>query len=161
MARVIAARSRSHRRYSIICVSEGARPIGGSQLVAKVEARAADPIRLGGIAKFLSDTIEKMTDDLDADDGEGVECRHAVLGHIQRGGTPIPADRVLSTQFGHHAMNLLRAGSFNRMVAMRGFSLTDVPLSEPANKQRLVGLDHPLIHAARAIGTSFGDEPLA
>lgn len=159
VARTIAERSRSHRRYSIVCVSEGARPVGGAQFVAHTEARAADPIRLGGVAKYLSETIGRMTDELDADAGDGVECRHAVLGHIQRGGTPIPADRVLSTQFGHHAMTLLRAGRMNRMVAMRGFSLTDVPLSEPAGKQRLVPPDHPLIQAARAIGTSFGDHP--
>lgn len=157
IARTIAERSRSHRKYSIVCVSEGARPAGGAQFVARTEARAADPIRLGGVAKYLSDTIEKLTDELDAETGEGVECRHAVLGHIQRGGTPIPADRVLSTQFGYHAVSLLRAGRFNRMVAMQGLSMADVPLTEPAGKQRLVPLNHPLIQAARAIGTSFGE----
>jgi 6-phosphofructokinase 1 len=157
VAATIAQRSRSHRRYSIICASEGARPAGGSQLVARTDPRAADPIRLGGVAKFLSDAVELRTDELDADEGEGVECRFAVLGHIQRGGTPVAADRVLATQLAHHAMTLLRAGRFGRMVAMQGLTLTDVPLSEPANKQRLVPADHHLIHAARAIGTSFGE----
>lgn len=159
VAGVIAARSRVHKRYSIICVSEGARPQGGSQFVARTDLTSPDPIRLGGVAKFLSDTVEELTDEADGEAGTGVECRHAVLGHIQRGGTPIPADRVLATQFGHHAMGLLHAGRFNRMVAMQHFALTDVPLSEAADKQRTVPIDHPLLEAARAIGTSFGDRP--
>jgi 6-phosphofructokinase 1 len=77
---------------------------------------------------------------------------------VQRGGTPVPADRVLSTQFGHHAMQLLLEGKWNRMVAMQNGKLTDIDISEPAGKQRLVKRDDPLIRAARGVGTGFGDQ---
>jgi 6-phosphofructokinase 1 len=80
-----------------------------------------------------------------------------VLGHIQRGGTPVASDRVLATLFGNHAMTLLREGKVGRMAAMRNGMLTDVSLSELAGKQRLVRGDEPLIQAARAVGTSFGE----
>jgi len=145
----ILARSRMGKRYSVICISEGARPRDGSQVVQRIDETSPDPIRLGGIAKFVSDHVEART---------GVECRQVVLGHVQRGGSPIAADRVLATQFGHHAMTLVRAGVRGRMVAMTGLKLSDVPLSEPAGKQRLVPIDHPLLAAARAVYTSFGDE---
>ena len=143
----IIARSRLGKRYSVVCVAEGARPVGGSQVVQAIDPTLPDPIRLGGVAKYVSDHIERTTK---------VECRHVVLGHVQRGGSPIAADRVLATQFGHHAMNMLRRGARNRMVAMTGLSLTDVPLTECAGKQRVVPVDHPLVAAAGAVYTSFG-----
>lgn len=144
----IVARSRMGKRYSVVCIAEGARPRGGTPVVAAVDPTLPDPIRLGGIAKYVSDHIERATK---------IECRHVVLGHVQRGGSPVAADRVLATQFGHEAMRLLRDGARGRMVAMTGLRLTDVPLSECAGRQRLVPVDHPLVAAARAVYTSFGD----
>jgi len=144
----IAARAERGKRYSVICCSEGAAPKGGSQLVERTDPTSPDPIRLGGIAKWTADTIEERT---------GIESRYTVLGHVQRGGTPVAADRVLATQFGHHAMDLLKSGTMNLMVAMNGFKLSDVPLTECANKQRTVPADNPLIAAARSVYTSFGD----
>jgi len=81
-----------------------------------------------------------------------------VLGHTQRGGTPVAADRVLSTLLGNHAMKLLREGKCGRMVAIQNGKLTDIDMEHPAGKQRLVKLDEPLLAAARAVGTSFGDK---
>lgn len=124
-------------------------PQGGSQIVAKIDPTSPDPIRLGGIGKFLSDEIEKRT---------GVESRYVVLGHTQRGGTPVAFDRVLATLLGHHAMTLLREGKVGRLVAVQNGRFTDIPLSEPAGRQRLVKLDDPLIYAARAVGTHFGED---
>jgi len=86
-----------------------------------------------------------------------IESRHVVLGHTQRGGTPVASDRVLATQFGHHAMELLKGNTQGRMVAMQGLKLTDIPMLECAGKQRLVPLDHHLVAAARSVHTSFGD----
>lgn len=136
------------KRSSLLVVSEGAKPAGGEQIVARVDPTSPDPIRLGGIGKWLSDKIE---------DEAGVEARYCVLGHIQRGGTPVAADRVLSTLLGNHAMTLLREGKVGRMVAVQNGRLTDIDLEEPAGKQRLVPLDDPLIQAARAVNTSFGE----
>ena len=143
-------------RSTILCVAEGARPRDGEQVVARVDPTSPDPIRLGGVGKVVADRLEDLT---------GIESRFCVLGHVQRGGTPVAADRILGTRFGHHAMTLLKAGARSRMVAMQGVAdsgLTDIDITVPAGKQRLVPVgqngttEHPLIAAARAVGTSFG-----
>jgi 6-phosphofructokinase 1 len=145
-------RSEMGKRSSLLCVSEGAKLEGGKQIVARVISGSPDPIRLGGIGKWLADLIEDETQ---------IESRYCVLGHTQRGGTPVAADRVLSTLLGSHAMTLLREGKCGRMVAIQGGKLTDIDMEEPAGKQRLVKRDDPLIAAARGVGTSFGDEPVS
>jgi len=117
--------------------------------VARVIPSSPDPIRLGGVGKYLADLIE---------DEAGIESRYVVLGHTQRGGTPVAADRVLSTLLGNHAMTLLREGKAGRMVAVQKGQLTDIDLEEPAGKQRLIKPEtDQLVMAARAVGTSFGD----
>ncbi|HYF13820.1 MAG TPA: ATP-dependent 6-phosphofructokinase [Phycisphaerales bacterium] len=137
------------KRSSLICVSEGARLEGGKQIVARRIETSPDPIRLGGIAKFLADKIEDET---------GVESRYTILGHTQRGGTPVAADRVLGTLLGSHAMTLLREGKVGRMVAVQRGGLTDIDLATPAGRQRLVRHDDPHVLAARNVGSVFGDE---
>ncbi|MCZ6815902.1 MAG: 6-phosphofructokinase, partial [Planctomycetota bacterium] len=87
----------------------------------------------------------------------GIEARATILGHIQRGGTPCAADRVLATRFGHAAAELLARDEFDRMVVVQHGEMTSVPIADVADKQRLVPLDDPLIKAARAVGTCFGD----
>lgn len=141
-------RGKRGRKSTLVCVSEGAVPLGGSKIVARVDPTSPDPIRLGGVGKFLAEQIEEAT---------GVESRYAVLGHVQRGGSPCASDRVLSTLLGNHAMKLLREGKVGRMVAVQGGRFTDIDLEEPAGRQRLVTPSDPLIEAARAVGTTFGD----
>ena len=135
-------------RFAIAVVAEGARPRGGDQVVHRMDPTSHDPIKLGGIGHFVAGAIEKLL---------GIETRTTVLGHVQRGGPPIPADRILATNFGYHAINLLMSGGTNRMVVRQNNLLSDVDLLFAANKQRLVPLDHPLIAAARAVRTCFGD----
>jgi len=141
-------RTKRGKRFTIIAVSEGARPRGGEQIVERVDKSSPDPIRLGGVAKWLAGEIEDCT---------RIESRYVVLGHVQRGGTPCAADRVLATQFGDHAMELLKSGAQNRLVVMQGGELRDVEITSAADKQRLVPLDHPIIAAARSVDTCFGD----
>ena len=141
-------RSKRGKRFSIICVSEGARYEGGEQIINRIDPTSPDPIRLGGIGQKVADDIEAET---------GIETRTITLGHIQRGGTPVAADRVLATEFGNKAIELLMAGEKSRLVVMKGRTVTHIALQEAANKQRLVPLDHPLIDAARNVGTCFGD----
>ena len=136
--------------FTIVAAAEGAVPVGGEQFIDRVDPTSPDPIRLGGVGKYVADQIEKTT---------GLESRSIVLGHIQRGGSPTPYDRILATQFGHHAFQLLTAGQFGRMVVQRGGRIDSVPIAEVAGKVRTVPVDHPLIEAARALGTSFGDRP--
>lgn len=142
-------RSRRGKSFSIICVAEGARYKGGEQVVNRIDPTSPDPIRLGGIGQKVADDIETRT---------GIETRPITLGHVQRGGTPVPADRVLATEFGNKAIELLMAGEKSRLVVMKGRTVTHIPIEEAANKQRLIPLDHPLIQAARNVGTCFGDQ---
>ena len=141
-------RSKHGKRFTIIAISEGATHVGGQVVVDQVVHESPDPIRLGGVSAVLSDEIAMET---------GLEARATILGHVQRGGTPCPQDRVLGTLFGYAAMNLVVAGRWNELVVMQGNRLTSVPLAEVANRQRLVPPDHPIIQAARAVGVTFGD----
>ena len=141
-------RSRGGRGFTIIAVGEGAIPAGGEQFVDHVDETSPDPIRLGGIAKYVADQVEKIT---------GQDSRAIVLGHVQRGGTPTPHDRLLATSFGYHAYELLMAGRFGRLVVQQGGKIDSVPIRDVAQKVRTIPLDYPLIAAARAIGTCFGD----
>jgi 6-phosphofructokinase 1 len=144
----LTARNRRGKRFSIVCVSEGARPVGGGQVVARRVETSPDPVRLGGVSVKLAAEIEANT---------GLEARATVLGHVQRGGTPTPLDRVLATRFGYHALELLMQGVFGQLVVWSGGRIADVPIESVAGKQRTVPLDHPLVAAARAVGTAFGD----
>jgi len=144
----VVRRSKVGKRFTILCVSEGARPEDGEQVVEHTDPTSPDPIRLGGVGKVVADQVEART---------GVETRSIVLGHVQRGGTPVPQDRVLATQFGHAAVEMLMHDWPNRLVVMKGRSIDSVDLLRIAGKQRLVPEDHSLIQAARAIGTHFGD----
>ncbi len=143
------ARSKHGRSYTIIAVAEGAKPIGGEVVVDRVVRDSPDPIRLGGVSEVLCEQIADLT---------GLECRATILGHVQRGGTPCAYDRVLGTQFGHHALGLLVSGQFNRVVVMQGGRLGSVGFDEVADRQRTIGGDDPIVAAARAVGTSFGDK---
>lgn len=141
-------RSRRGKAFTIIAVSEGAKPRGGEQVVDRVVHDSPDPIRLGGVSEVLSNEIAKRT---------GLETRATILGHVQRGGTPCAADRVLATQFGLAAALLLAEGRLNRLVVLQSGRITDTSIDEVADQQRLVSLDDPLIQAARSIGNYMGD----
>ena len=144
----VAARSKRGKRFSIICVSEGARPHDGDQVVKFIDPKSPDPIRLGGIGQKIAFDIESAT---------GIETRTVSLGHVQRGGCPVATDRVLATEFGGAAVELLMAGQRSRLVVMKGGVVTHIPLEDAAGKQRLIPLDHPLLRAARSVGTCFSD----
>jgi 6-phosphofructokinase len=87
----------------------------------------------------------------------GIETRVTVLGHLQRGGSPTACDRILATRFGTHAAEMLAKGVYGRMVCLKGSDVTSVPIEQVAGKLKLVPPDHPLIRAARRVGTNFGD----
>jgi 6-phosphofructokinase 1 len=149
IADVLRRRSKNGKRFSIICVSEGAKPKGGDVVVSRRVETSPDPIRLGGIANKLVADIEECTK---------LDVRATVLGHIQRGGSPTPADRVLATQFGYHALEILMKGAQGQLVVQQNGRLGEVPIQSIAGKQRKVTLDDPLVLTARAVGTCFGDE---
>lgn len=134
--------------FAIVVAAEGAKPREGKQVVDRMDHTSPDPIRLGGIGRWVADEIARRT---------GIETRSSALGHIQRGGGPTAPDRILATHFGYHAIRTLMEGKRGRMVVRQGNVFGDVDLLHSAGKQRLVPVDHPLIEAARAIGTGFGD----
>jgi len=114
--------SRFESHYApIICVAEGALPSDGDLMTREAPLDAFGHARLAGIGDWLANEIERRT---------GKESRAAVLGHIQRGGTPTAFDRVLATRFGLQAIDAIHDGEFGVMVALHGTDIVRVPLSE-------------------------------
>jgi 6-phosphofructokinase 1 len=87
----------------------------------------------------------------------GKESRCCVLGHLQRGGTPTTVDRLLGTQFGIKAVELMAEGKFGSMVSYQNNEVLDVPISNAVYRLKLVDPNHQLVKTARKIGISFGD----
>ena len=87
----------------------------------------------------------------------GLESRVTILGHVQRGGTPSPADRLLATRLGTACAHLIAEGVFGVMVAARGDHAEPVPLEQVVGKRKNVPLDHPWVVSARDLGISMGD----
>lgn len=141
-------RSKRGKAFTIIAVSEGAMPIGGEQVVDRVVHDSPDPVRLGGVSEVLSEEISKRTH---------LESRATILGHVQRGGTPCAADRVLATEFGLAAARMLRKGKLNRFVTYQNGAISDSPIADVADQQRLVPAKHRLVMAARSLGVCLGD----
>jgi phosphofructokinase-like protein len=137
---------REHGRlFSIIAISEGAKPVGGGQ----VFSRGGDQIyvpRLGGIGHELGEYIE----------GHGFETRVTVLGHLQRGGSPTPFDRWLATRYGAAAVRLAAKGKFDRMVSLHGGDIVDVALEDAFKIPKRVDLNGDAMNTARGMGISFG-----
>ncbi|MGN0858937.1 MAG: 6-phosphofructokinase [Stenotrophomonas sp.] len=142
-------RAREQRqRYTIICIGEGAKERGHALTLRETIAHSTDPVRLGGVAHVLRQRLQPHLQS---------EVRATVLGHVQRGGDPTPFDRVLATQFGHHAAQLVLAGRFGRMVTLQHGRITSVPIATVANTQRQIPADHPLLTMARDIGICLGE----
>jgi 6-phosphofructokinase 1 len=145
----IRARQQRGKHFSILVVSEGAKPFGGDVVIRQTVAGSPEAIRLGGISAVLAGQIEEIT---------GVETRYTILGHLQRGGTPSAFDRYLATQFATSAVDLLAQRRFNRMVCIRNGRISSVPLSIPGKEPRLIKPDAHQVKMARSLGVSFGDE---
>ncbi len=142
----VRARESDGRKYTTVVVAEGVK------LPAEI-ANAADPERRavprGGLrAGQIGDELARRLKQ---------EIRVTVLGHIQRGGSPSPFDRILSTRFGVKATALIAGGEFGRMVCLKGDSVRSVDIAEAIGVTKLVNPQGELVEAARAIGISFGD----
>jgi ATP-dependent phosphofructokinase / diphosphate-dependent phosphofructokinase len=121
---------RFETRYApIVVVAEGAHPKTISTSVVDAQLDAFGHMRLGGVGQLLAEEIEHRT---------GKEARAAVLGHIQRGGTPTAFDRVLATRFGIHAMRAVADGAFGTMVALHGTDIVRVPIGDATSVLKTV-----------------------
>ncbi len=144
----IEARIRRGKRFSLIVVAEGAKPLGGEAMVQQRVAGSPDPVRLGGIGHTVANQIQTIT---------GLESRVTVLGHLQRGGIPTSFDRWLATRFGVHAVALFAKKQYGRMVVLRGQEIESVALEEAVSRLRTVDPQSDEVCTARAVGTCFGD----
>lgn len=134
------------RKFALVVVAEGAKPVGGALSVVSKELGRAE--RLGGAGERVAEELQKVT---------GKETRCVVLGHLLRGGTPTTFDRLLSLRFGAAAIRALDAGKSGVMVALDPPTVRYVPLAEATRRMKSVPLDCDTMLTARDLGISFGD----
>jgi 6-phosphofructokinase 1 len=133
-------RHRAHANFSIVVVAEGAVPAEGSSMSYEAPVGQFGEIVAGAIGERVKAEIEKRT---------GFDTRVTVLGHVQRGGSPVPADRILGSRFGVAAIDAISRGESNVMTALRGEDVVLVPLPDIAGKVKTVPAD--LLQVARAL----------
>lgn len=161
----IRERTRAGKYFSIVAVAEGAMSVAQhktiQKLVAAKQKAATKEEKRKTSAKLdrfheehVRHTVE-LTRQLE--EATGLESRLTILGHLQRGGTPSAADRLLATQLGTGCAELVHNGIYGVLVAARGEGIEPVPLERVAGKKKLVPLDHHWIRTARHVGTCFGD----
>lgn len=146
VAQKINDRARRGRKFSLVVVAEGAKPIQGQVTVIEKEPGRAE--RLGGVGEKIAHQLEAMTNK---------ETRVVVLGHLLRGGTPTAQDRLLSLRFGAAAVRALAEGLSGVMVALNPPRVNYVRISEALNRMKLVPLDSDTILTGRDMGICFGD----
>jgi 6-phosphofructokinase 1 len=150
IAGTVASRGERGRRFSIVAVAEGA--FSQQEIKAAKKAGAELP-KVEDREVSAGATVAKELAQL-----TGLETRFTVLGYVQRGGTPTPADRILATRVGTYAAELLAKGKTGVLVGIRADECVAVPLEECGDKRKIVPTDHPMIRHARLVGTCFGDK---
>jgi ATP-dependent phosphofructokinase / diphosphate-dependent phosphofructokinase len=149
---MIKTRNRKGKNFSIIVIGEGAKPEGGDVVVKRMVENSPDKIRLGGISNQLAAQIEGITT---------LETRVTILGHLLRGGTPTPFDRILASRFGIEAVRLAAGKQFGRMVALKGNDIVSVPINQVAGRIRKVTPDAALLKTAVALNTCLGTDDIS
>jgi len=134
----LAHRERYGKRFTIVVVAEGIR----------IPPEMAQMSRTMAVGNMIGDAIALMA---------RKEVRVSILGHIQRGGSPSPYDRILGTRFGVAAVDLIAAGGFGKMVCLQQESIRAVAIAGAVGKMKTVDPDGEIVKAARAIGISFGN----
>ncbi len=140
-------RYKQGRGFINIVIAEGAKPKDGTITATEGEA-GRHSVRLGGVAYALSHQLKEA--------GVEADIRETVLGHTQRGGSPIAYDRVLASVFGVEAFERVLHGDFGRMVVLKNNEFTSVPLKNAIEAYNYVDPDSSLVNAAKGLGISFG-----
>lgn len=143
----IQEREHDGKHFTLVVVAEGAREAGKGFTVAGPERKDRET-RLGGIGAVVAAEIQERT---------GKETRVCVLGHLQRGGGPTTADRVLCTRFGARAVQLIADGQFGCMVSLQPPDIVPVKLTAAIGRLRSVPPEGDIVRTGRALGISFGD----
>jgi 6-phosphofructokinase 1 len=168
VADAILHRVKNGKNFSIVAVAEGAMSVEDAAVVQTVHKNIDDAVSKGDkkarkqakadlhrLEAGRSDHTLKLARMLE--EKTGLESRPTILGHLQRGGTPSAADRLLATRLGTACADLIAQGVTGVMVAARGEGTEAMPLHEVAGRKKLVPLDHPWIESARKVGTNLGD----
>ncbi len=148
LVKKIQLRYKKGRGFVNIVVAEGAKPKAGT-ITSSAGEKGSEHVRLGGVAFQLSRQLKEA--------GCEAEIRETVLGHVQRGGTPIAFDRVLASLFGIKAFELVLEKNFGRMVSFKNNAITSVSLKEAITDYNFLKPDSYLVQAAKGLGISFGD----
>ena len=161
----IKSRLEKGKRFSVVVVAEGAKPIGGELAIQGVRDNGSgvDNTKLGGAGERVAKELEALT---------GLESRNTTLGYMQRGGTPTAFDRVLSTKYGSKAMQLAMEGKFGVLAVLKDGRLDSVSLEDVVGDNKVIGavsgntkqsnirrvtMEHDLTKTARSIGICLGD----
>jgi len=135
--------------FAIIVVAEGAKPVDGDMVFEECTEPGGMKIHLGGAAQRLSHELKAA--------GCEVDIRETILGHLQRGGRPNAFDRILASQFGIKAFELVLQQQWGHMVAYHHPDIVSVPLLEAISQYNFISLDSNLVQTARGLGISLGD----
>lgn len=139
----IKSRQDEGSEFDLMVVAEGAKRVGGEEVYTDKAAK-----RLGGVAYQVATEISEHID---------LETRVTVLGHLQRGGSPIPFDRLLATRYGKAAVDLIAHGEFGSMVALRQDKIVHVPIRSAISNPKYVDPNGQVVATARSLGISFGE----
>ena len=148
VAEAVEARAKAKKSFSIITVAEGAVSMDETRLKKRERAQLREENPYKTVAHRIAEAVHEKT---------GVETRAVIPGHVQRGGSPDPYDRLLSTRFGVHAAELIKQEIYGVTVAMIGDEVGHNPLRNVAGLTKLVPADHQLIRTAQDIGIHFGN----
>lgn len=145
-------RERSGRRFSIIVVAEGAKPVGGAMVYRDKRDPYASHAKLGGIGEQVAHLVSQ---------GTGKETRTVVLGHLQRGGGPVAVDRLLALRMGTEAVRFIAEASSSGMVAIQHGEMRLLPFDAIGEGIRTVTADSSIVRTGRELGIAFGDEAIS
>jgi 6-phosphofructokinase 1 len=134
------------RNFALMVVSEAVRTVGGKRQMTELYGGQK---RLGGVGHIIGAQIAELC---------AAETRVTILGHVQRGGQPSAQDRLIAAAFGVHAVDLIAAGKFNRMVAWSNRHVIDVPIADAVKHYQMVEKNGSLVHTARGLGICLGDK---
>lgn len=148
LAKRVSSRYKNGKGFCNIVIAEGAKPKDGT-IVSQKGEKGSEHVRLGGVAFQLSKQLK--------DAGCKAEIRETVLGHTQRGGTPVAYDRVLASLYGVKAFELALESKFGHMVAFKNNEIVAVSLEEATRGNHVVNKNDYLVKAAKGLGISFGD----
>jgi 6-phosphofructokinase 1 len=144
----ILSRYQSGKGFATIVIAEGAKSQMG-QITSSEGTLHSEHVRLGGVAFTLAQQLKEH--------GCEAEIRETILGHVQRGGIPIPFDRYLATMFGAKAFEMVNSGKYGKMVILKGNHFDSISLSEVSKSTKVVDPNCYEVKAAKSIGISFGD----